>query len=96
MTKAFQAKQKIKVKLIHSHGDETEGQYEEFIVRDEIDRFMEMEGRIKETKPDIPNLWSYAAILLDIISEDKAESKVKHNLLPAVLPTEASLPPSVS
>ena len=32
-----------------------------------------MEGRIKETKSEISNLWSYLDILSDMISEDKAE-----------------------
>ena len=79
---------------VDSHGDETESRHEEFIVLDEIDRFTEMEGRIKETKSEISNLWSYLDILLDMISEDKAESKVKDSFSPAVLPTEASPPPS--
>ena len=56
---------------VDSHGDETESRHEEFIVLDEIDkyRFTEMEGRIKETKSEISNLWSYLDILLDMISE---------------------------
>ena len=80
---------------VDSHGDETESWHEEFIVLDEVDRFTEMEERIKETKSEISNLWSYLDILLDMISEDKAESKVKDSFSPAVLPTEASPPPSL-
>ena len=79
---------------VDSHGDETESRLEEFIVLDETDRFTEMEGRIKETKSEISNLWSYLDILLDMISEDKAESKVKDSFSSTVLPTEASPPPS--
>ena len=55
---------------VDSHGDETEGQHEEFIVLHEIDRFTEMEGRIMETKSEISNLWSYLDILLGMISEE--------------------------
>ena len=62
---------------VDNHGDETESRHEEFIVLDEIDRFTEMEGGIKESKSEISNLWSYLDILLEMISEDKAESKVK-------------------
>ena len=80
---------------VDSYGDETEGQHKQFIVLDEIDRFTEMEGRIKETKSEISNLWSYLEILLDMISEDKAVSNMKDSLSLAVLPTKASPPPSL-
>ena len=54
-----------------------------------------MEGTIKETKSGISNLWSYLDILLDMIVENKAESKVKDSLWPAVLAAEASRLPSL-
>ena len=57
--------------------------------------FTEMEGRIKETKSEISILWSYLDILLDMISEDNAESKVKDSLSPGILPTKASPPLSL-
>ena len=68
---------------VDSNGDETEGQHEElFIVPDETDRFTKMERRIEEIMSEISDLWSYLDILLDMISEDKAKSIMKDNLLP--------------
>ena len=54
-----------------------------------------MEWRIRKTKSGTLNLWSHLDILPDMVSEDEAESKVKQNLSRAVLPTEASPPPSL-